>query len=363
MNSMERAPEPTMEEILASIRRIISDDEANAARQSGSSASRQDVASPLAGEDEPDTKIIDDIARVLSGNSVQGSEEDEVLDLTKEFDAEEGAHSAAPEIMQSAPSRAEGVSFAAARVEEISFDVAPAPENTGRAPAQEMSATPSESATAQAASALEQAIAALRAGELPRFAPEPESEPEAAAEPQAAPEPEPTPQAAAEAILEQSAASEPAPETEAAPEQEIELLLTELDVAIPTEEPETEDEPRAAESSSFWPSSWSDQTGASRADETNTRYEPPSAEYELAEPAPEPVASRQNGVGAHRPSAYEAFSESSGKSLEDSVKEMLRPLLRQWLDEHMSRVLEAVLRDELKDAEMRRRFDEQRERH
>ena len=47
------------------------------------------------------------------------------------------------------------------------------------------------------------------------------------------------------------------------------------------------------------------------------------------------------------------------RSLEDNVKEMLRPLLRQWLDEHMSRVLEAALRDELKDAEARWRRNEQ----
>jgi hypothetical protein len=33
MSSTERAPEPTMEEILASIRRIISEDESSAARQ------------------------------------------------------------------------------------------------------------------------------------------------------------------------------------------------------------------------------------------------------------------------------------------------------------------------------------------
>jgi hypothetical protein len=33
------------------------------------------------------------------------------------------------------------------------------------------------------------------------------------------------------------------------------------------------------------------------------------------------------------------------------VKASLRPLLRQWIDTHMSRVLEAALRDELKDAD------------
>ena len=41
---------------------------------------------------------------------------------------------------------------------------------------------------------------------------------------------------------------------------------------------------------------------------------------------------------------------------------MLRPLLREWLDEHMSRVLEAALRDELKDAEERWQRNEERRR-
>ena len=38
MSSTERAPEPTMEEILVSIRRIISDDEASSVQQRATSA-------------------------------------------------------------------------------------------------------------------------------------------------------------------------------------------------------------------------------------------------------------------------------------------------------------------------------------
>ena len=80
MGNMERAPEPTMEEILASIRRIIADDDQGASR-----------AAPVANEPaadsaemEADSQIIDDIARVLSGGQGDG-EEDEVLDLTREL--------------------------------------------------------------------------------------------------------------------------------------------------------------------------------------------------------------------------------------------------------------------------------------
>jgi cell pole-organizing protein PopZ len=59
-----------------------------------------------------------------------------------------------------------------------------------------------------------------------------------------------------------------------------------------------------------------------------------------SEPRPEPVeTARSNGSGeAH---------EGAPKTLEDSVKDMLRPMLRQWLDENMSRVVTAVLKDEI----------------
>ncbi len=67
MSSTERAPEPTMEEILASIRRIITDDDTGQARtQNAAQQARQDEES-LEGEGEADSQIIDDIARVLSG--------------------------------------------------------------------------------------------------------------------------------------------------------------------------------------------------------------------------------------------------------------------------------------------------------
>jgi len=69
MSSTERAPEPTMEEILASIRRIISDDESSSARQRTASASNRDEEGLEAAEGEADDRIINDIARVLSGSA------------------------------------------------------------------------------------------------------------------------------------------------------------------------------------------------------------------------------------------------------------------------------------------------------
>src|SRR5262245_48456262 len=93
MSSTERAPEPTMEEILASIRRIISDDESNSAKLSAAPQSQDDdealEVSEGEAEGEADDKIINDIARVLSGGApapVEAVEEEEdILDLTAEL--------------------------------------------------------------------------------------------------------------------------------------------------------------------------------------------------------------------------------------------------------------------------------------
>jgi uncharacterized protein len=91
MSSTERAPEPTMEEILASIRRIISDEEGAGETQpkpvAASAAPAEEEVQRLGQEDEADKAIIDDIARVLSGETSGAEEEDDILDLTSEFDA------------------------------------------------------------------------------------------------------------------------------------------------------------------------------------------------------------------------------------------------------------------------------------
>src|SRR5690348_5086345 len=92
MSSTERAPEPTMEEMLASIRRMISDDESNSAKRGAAPESQDDEALELSegeAEGEADYKIIHDIARVLSGGApapVEAvAEEEDILDLTAEL--------------------------------------------------------------------------------------------------------------------------------------------------------------------------------------------------------------------------------------------------------------------------------------
>ena len=90
MSSTERAPEPTMEEILASIRRIISDDEANSTQQRATSSEyAEQVRVEDAEYEAADTQMIADIERAL-GNVAVAAEPapvdddcDDILELTE----------------------------------------------------------------------------------------------------------------------------------------------------------------------------------------------------------------------------------------------------------------------------------------
>jgi len=291
MSSIERAPEPTMEEILASIRRIISDDDSNSTRAAAAPASVQAEARPDVADAEADTRIIDDIARVLSGGNPATAVEDDILDLTKEFGpAESGMEEGPNEVVTDLDAM-----FAVSQPQ--SEVIVPLAETTYQyqSPTFPTDAYPSsagveaerESGIAEPASALEEAIAALRAGMGSTFEPEPESEAEA------------------------------------------ELVLTDLEVEASIQEPVAEAS-ESAEEQPFWPPS-------------------PSTWAKNGEASSEPAPPRVNGGSRHEP--YYAALELSGQSLQDSVKATLRPLLRQWLDSHMTRVLEAALRDELKGAD------------
>jgi len=310
-----------MEEILASIRRIISDDESSSARQhTAAPQSQEDDEALELSEGEADDKIINDIARVLSGGApapVEAVEEEEdILDLTAELGGLEPV-----EEMQAV----EVVAEAEAAAPEPVFEPASEPEPEEESPQPEAEAfepeaeaEPAEapqpqSASEEAASALERAIAALRAGQLPTspiFSYEPapyvaQPEPAAAPEPMAEPEP----------------AFEPEPEPEfVVSEFEAEMIAQEpvmLEVVV--SEPEPEDDRAWERDAPSW----------------------------AASEEPELATQRVNG-GNHQ--TYDAASggEGSSKTLEDSIKDMLRPMLQQWLEENMARVLTAALKDEIK---------------
>jgi len=317
MISTERAPEPTMEEILASIRRIISDDESSSTRQRTASASHRDEEGLEAAEGEADDRIINDIARVLSGSAPAAEEEEDILDLTAELGGMEPVEEPLP-----AEADAPEEAFTPPPV----FQPAPATleQPAELAPEPQAQAAPPLTASDEAASALERAIAALRAGHVPTSVPG--SMPEfTVPEFMAQPEPEPQPELPAFA---------PEPELEPAPE----LVLTEFEAEMIVEEPVVIEATLVSEAG-----------------------ESPAWESETAPwaGAPEPLIEPERPGGRANGGTHAAASplEVSNKTLEDSVKDMLRPMLRQWLDENMPRVLTAVLKDELEDNSARGQGD------
>jgi len=318
-----------MEEILASIRRIISDDESNSAKRSAVPQSQDDdealELSEGEAESEADDKIINDIARVLSGGAaapVEAAEEEEdILDLTAELGG--------LELVEEEVEAVELVAEAEAPASEPEFlpepqELEPAPEpveeeaTQPEAAALEAQASQPLSASEEAASALERAIAALRAGQLPTspiFSYEP---PPFATPAEAAPAPE------------LAGPMAQAPEPVFAPEGEPELTLTEFEAEMVAQEP-----------------SILDVVVSEPEPERGWEPEVPSwAAREQPQPEPEYPAQRANG-GNHQ--TYASGGEAGPKSLEDSVKDMLRPMLQRWLDENMTRVLTAALKDELRD--------------
>ena len=297
MSSTERAPEPTMEEILASIRRIIADDDSSPTQSNATSITREEEARPgNIAEVEADTRIIDDIARVLSGGGQAPTGEDDILDLTKEFgpaeshlEASVGAEPGFEPAHQDA-----GVYAGTESAASLSETYASA---TVYAVDTEMGSGTGEM---EPVSALEAAIAALRAG--------------------------------------MAATSEPEPEP----------TLTEFEVAAtaPPSAPESDEAEEAEEAEQtgetpFWPPS-------------NASWAKNGEALTNGEAAYNSAPAHTNG-GSHEPDyareQHYATDEFTAQSLQDTVKASLRPLLRQWIDAHMSRVLEDALRDELKGAD------------
>ena len=322
MGNMERAPEPTMEEILASIRRIIADDDQGAPRAAPNAAPVANERESESAEMEADSQIIDDIARVLSGGQ-GGGEEDEVLDLTRELgltplpDESDQRAMDEPTLQLDEPAL-EMMPDAEFEVDAPQPAPEPEPDFTLETvlPEPKLEAVPEPRSMAdEATSALEQAIAALRAGRLGSAEPAPAP---------FVPEPEPEPEAEPELVLTEFAA--------------IELVMdepAERDAQLAADDGDTGEE-------SSWSSDLADLQGDSE-DEAPIDFIAArmsgtangGASYDTSYAAPEPSYS-----AAESPYA-------SSKTLEDSVKEMLRPMLRQWLDENMSRVLTAALREEL----------------
>jgi uncharacterized protein len=336
-----------MEEILASIRRIISDDEPGSAQPSPASASQQGDESVEAQEGDADERIISDIARVLSDTTPPVEDEEDILDLTAELGGTEIVEevlieeAAAPVEMPPIEMQPDEMQLDEMQPDEMPVENVqpeeaspPPPVAVEAPPPQEETPAPRPpmSASEEAASALERAIAALRAGQVPtsvaEFMPTPEpvlpTEPEPEPEAEAAPEPEaaPVPEPEAETDLE----SEPPLVVSEFAEVIVEETVTVE--ALPTESAEEEEGADEPEEGIPW-------TGSPASLVERERHN-----------------AGRNG-GEHRASPL----DPSNKSLEDSVKDLLRPMLKQWLDENMPRVLTAALKDELGDHNSRRQRD------
>ena len=422
MSSTERAPEPTMEDILASIRRIITDDETGKAPGDKSAATAQTEDEGLEGE--ADNQIIDDIARVLSSSGdAPANEDEEIMDLTGELGGLELVEDDQPEellataeVVDTTPEfvdetkevgdllelddvqpddlqpdievvetvelveTVEVVEFAepteaAPQAEEFAVPAMPTVPEMPPVPAPEVFAqvepeAPKLSASDEAASALERAIAALKAGQSPSAAPAPAPSFEAPVPSFEAPAP--SFEAAADMSPEPLEAEfaetptgfiplpgdmpmavpmdSPAPESETHldPEADATLELEPAsDAALAPEslefeaegeaeqvlsETETEDttvlEEAEPESAPFWPPQ---DFGVPPAEpEPAPVFTPP-----LPEITSEVLVTETNGVASH---------ETPGsKTLEDSIKEMLRPMLREWLNENMPRMIREEL--------------------
>jgi cell pole-organizing protein PopZ len=415
MSSTERAPEPTMEEILASIRRIISDDEASSVQQRATSAEyAEQVRADDTEDGAADTQMIAEIERALAGGTSPASNDDDIEDI---LDLTEPGGSAADEVMmpdepvpvleevvletESYDEEPRKIDFASAFppanedpqdspltfaetapafVEEAAssyeeevvatYEPEPAPFAEMPAPEPVRAAEPLPSLD-DPTTALERAIAALKAGDLAAFAREAQSDYVAPEPVYSAPEPLYTPLYTPPEPVAEAAPAETSFEPEPAsfePEQAM-IVEEEEIVVLPELEPEPEPEPVvpswAAESSS-----WSQMETSAPEPEPEVEPEPePEPEFE-PEPLPwrsedqswrgaapanefELNPTRVNGNSEHEP--HDFVSPVSSKSLEDSVKEMLRPMLKQWLDENMPRVLTAALREELENSDMQRR--------
>ncbi len=401
MSSTERVPEPTMEDILASIRRIIPDDEAGQATPTKPGQKAQAEEETIEGE--ADNRIIDDIARVLGGSAEPANQDEEILNLTAELGGleiveDEVSESAETieivevaevleleeiEFVSTAPEPAEPAAPSAADVPAfdavpqdlvpqdlateglVPEDLAPDPEPAAPVATPEPVAAAPEtavSASEEAASALERAIAALKAGQVPASS-------ETPAEPfqfEAASQPEQTP--AADATLQDEAISpetipmampmlapdadtHPDPEARLAPEVDENLQVAlepassleplEDDIGAEAElvltEAGTEETVIEPEKPTFWPA---------EADQESSLQEPPSNPELESNPLAEPASARVNGSGVHQ-------DEGVSRTLEDSIKDMLRPMLRQWLDYNMPR----MIREELDADALRRHRD------
>ncbi|ODA68762.1 hypothetical protein A7A08_00594 [Methyloligella halotolerans] len=327
MSSTDRAPEPTMEEILASIRRIISEEENNDAPDEAAAEADEVYTRPAQQQPEPTAPPAGPGAPSAAPHGAQTDPQPDAPDNAPATGADESA----PADIEFVEETIEELTIAVEPEDEVAGGgdeilelgdlTAGAPEDSAPATADEPlelsddGAFPFEEedepedtgeALVRETSALEAAIAALKGDQSRSGMMETPSEPE-------------------EEQFTQAAEAKPAGETpfpaEASEEPSLESALREV-----AEEDDDVD---------F---------------EVGETYGDPDDDETLAEDAaafPGAYASeRRNGAAHHRESADFAHAAAAGP-LEETVKAMLRPMLREWLDENMDRLLQEALHEEL----------------
>ena len=293
--------EPSMEEILASIRRIIEDSDSGRPQPRQPEDMRQDLGSPSSA-DEPAAANVDAFRAELRAGEPEARQPATLADVQAQLAAEG--------IMRSDVLRP----TQDWRPEVVSTPAQPAP-------AQPAPAHPASAQTAPARSAADLADEAAKASERVDAIVTSWKRDIAADESRAA-----DAKAAQEASTVE--ADRPAAAARPAPEAEI------PDVDISEDDLAAAPEARAAEVS---------------ARETETA-EPKAAGAAVAAPAAKPAILSEHverQVAAAFGELSDAFAQRSRKTFDEMAEEMLRPMLQDWLDNNLPTLVERLVREEI----------------
>jgi cell pole-organizing protein PopZ len=345
MSSSEQAPEPTMDEILASIRKIISDDEPGETPQPEAASSMPDPADPGALADTAmpaEDGLAEDLANALNDSQVGadlGAEEaDDILDLTQIVEDQPQAPEPQMEAPQMEAPQVDALQAALGDAVE-----APAPQEAPGEPVESLGDVDIASVLAEAG--VQDTVA------------------DNLAEPQAPAGDDPVAAQAqgdevAAPVTEDASISEALSALEAQPGEPVAEAALQPETLAPeaTEQPAVADVPEAAvavEAPAQEDASY--ETGddmmaeapvedaaalASALDEAAPASEAePTSE---AEPVEDTAPAEEQDMGE---AAQAAPAGGAGKTLEDSVKELLRPMLREWLDDNMERIVQGEVKD------------------
>lgn len=342
MSSSEQAPEPTMDEILASIRKIIADDDEGAASASETS---QDTAA--AGQ----PGLANDIASAMSHDApatdTPAENEDDIFDLTNKV----------PEAPQP-PADPFPHAQPAAQAEAYAPPASPAPEMPPAAPVAPPLSTEPPAAQAEPDPA---GFAGYGRDVLSGAPMEESALPESMAGFGADEPPAPAGtawqteqddfQAADAPVADETDTSEITDLDSFAPGQDIaagsndmvDAAYAESDVVAATGLSQADADVPMADNAMDAPADEFSATAAAAGSDVD--FAPSAGEAPdtvIVPPAPE-----EPEVAGTEAEAAPEMAAGSPMTLEDSVKEMLKPMLREWLDDNMPRIVESAVKDEL----------------